>query len=224
VRLSLEGRDGQAGTLDVERVLVAVGRRPVTDGLGAREAGLELDRGFIRVDALYRTSVPGVSAIGDVIAFADRPHPQLAHVASAEGIVVAERIAGGAVEPINYDHIPACTYCEPEIGSVGLTEAEARERGYDVRIGTFPFSALGRARIAGETEGFVKIVGETKYDQLLGVHVIGGRATELVAEGAAALRLESTVEELARTIHAHPTMAEAVGEAAHAVLGGAIHL
>jgi len=168
--------------------------------------------------------VPGLSAIGDVIVIGDRPHPQLAHVSSAEGIVVAERIAGLDPAPLDYDKVPACTYCAPEIGSVGLTEAEARDRGYDVRVGTFPFSALGRARIAGETEGFVKVVGETRYDQLLGVHIIGAHATELIAEAAAALRLESTVEDLARTIHAHPTMAEAMGEAAHATLGGAIHL
>ncbi len=151
-------------------------------------------------------------------------HPQLAHVSSAEGIVAAERMAGHETRPIDYDHVPACTYCDPEIGSVGLTEAEAAARGYDVRVGTFPFSALGRARIAGETEGFVKIVGEKQHDQLLGVHIIGPRATELVAEATAALRLESTVEEIVRTIHAHPTLAEAIGEAAHAAHGAAIHL
>lgn len=224
VRITLEGRDGASDPIEVERLLVAAGRAPVTDGLGAAEAGVVLDRGFIRVDELYRTNVPGISAVGDVIAIGDRPHPQLAHVSSAEGILVAERIAGLDVEPLDYDRVPACTYSEPEIGSVGLTEAEARERGYDVRVGTFPFSALGRARIAGDTDGFVKIVGESRYDQLLGVHIIGGRATELIAEGAAALRLESTVEDLARTIHAHPTLSEAMGEAAHAALGGAIHL
>jgi dihydrolipoamide dehydrogenase len=141
-----------------------------------------------------------------------------------EGIVTAERIAGQEVRPINYDHVPACTYTEPEIGSVGLTERAARERGYDVRVGTFPFGVLGRAKIAGETEGFVKIVADTKYDEILGVHMIGPRATELVAEAVLALRLECTVEELIRTIHAHPTMSEAVGEAAHATHGAAIHL
>lgn len=224
VRIDLEDAAGAASAIVVDRLLVAAGRRPVTDGLGAEPVGLAIERGFVRVDALYRTAVPGISAIGDVIAIGDRPHPQLAHVSSAEGILVAERIAGHAVAPLDYDAIPSCTYCEPEIGSVGLTEAEAVRRGYDVRIGTFPFSVLGRARMAGDTEGFVKIVGETRYDQLLGVHIIGGRATEIVAEGAAALRLESTVEDLARTVHAHPTMAEAVGEAAHAALGGAIHL
>jgi dihydrolipoamide dehydrogenase len=152
------------------------------------------------------------------------PHPQLAHVSSAEGVLLAERLAGQYVTPIDYDQVPACTFCDPEIGSVGLTEAEAVARGFSVRTGMFPFSVLGRARIAGETEGFVKIVGESQDDQLLGVHIIGARATELVAEGTAALRLESTVEELIRTIHAHPTMAEAIGEAAHAVRGEAIHI
>jgi dihydrolipoamide dehydrogenase len=172
---------------------------------------------------MYRTNVPGISAIGDVIAI-DGPHPQLAHVSSAEGIVAAERIAGVATRAINYDHVPGCTYCDPEIGSVGLTEAEAKARGYDVRIGTFPFGVLGRAKMAGETDGFVKIVADKKYDELLGVHMIGARSTELVAEATVALQLESTVEELIRTIHAHPTFSEAIGEAAHAVHGAAIQL
>ncbi len=224
VSIDLADDKGDVTSLEVEILLVATGRQPVTDGLGAAEAGLTLDRGFIRVDELYRTGVPGISSVGDVITVGDRVHPQLAHVSSAEGVLVAERIAGRAVQPLNYDAIPACTYCEPEIGSVGLTEAAAIARGYDVRVGTFPFSVLGRARMSGDTEGFVRIVGETRYDQLLGVHIIGGRATELIAEAAAALRLESTVEDLARTIHAHPTLSEAMGEAAHAALGGAIHV
>src|SRR5262249_21151532 len=135
-----------------------------------------------------------------------------------------ERIAGRESRLLNYDHVPGCTYCDPEIGSVGLSEANARARGYDVRVGTFPFGVLGRAKMAGEIEGFVKIVADKKYDEVLGVHMIGLRSTELVAEATVALRLESTVEELIRTIHAHPTMAEAVGEAAHAVHGAAIHL
>src|SRR5207249_3606896 len=181
-------------------------------------------KGYIKVDTLFRTTVPGISAVGDVITFGGPGHPQLAHVSSAEGIVAAERIAGQAVRPINYDHVPGCTYCDPEIGSVGLSEREAKERGYDVRIGVFPFGVLGRAKMAGETDGFVKIVAEKTNDELLGVHMIGLRSTELVAEATAALRLESTVEELIRTIHAHPTMAEAVGEAAHAAHGAAIHL
>src|SRR4029077_1812907 len=148
----------------------------------------------------------------------------LAHVSSAEGILAAERIAGQEIRPLNYDQVPGCTYCDPEIGSVGLTEREAKARGYDVRIGTFPFGVLGRAKMAGETEGFVKIVADRKYDEVLGVHMIGARATELVAEATVAMRLEATVEDLIRTIHAHPTMAEAIGEAAHATHGAAIHL
>ncbi len=224
VRLVMESSSGQAESLVVEKLLVAVGRAPVTDGLGAEDVGLTLDRGYIVVDEMFRTNVPGISAIGDVITMGAASHPQLAHVSSAEGLRLAARLAGQEVAPIDYDQVPACTFCEPEIGSVGLTEAEARARGYAVTTGTFPFSALGRARIAGDTEGFVKIVGETRYDQLLGVHIIGGRATELVGEAAVALRLESTVEELVRTIHAHPTMSEAVGEAAHAAHGSTIHI
>jgi dihydrolipoamide dehydrogenase len=223
VDLQAQLADGQTVTLKVDYLLVATGRGPVTTGLEAERAGLQLERGYIKVDSQYRTGVPGISAVGDVITLGAGPHPQLAHVSSAEGIVVAERIAGQQPPPLNYDQVPGCTYCDPEIGSVGLTEREAVERGYDVRVGTFPFGVLARAKISGETDGFVKIVADKRYDEVLGVHMIGSRATELVAEATVALRLESTVEELIRTIHAHPTMAEAVGEAAHAVHGGAIH-
>jgi dihydrolipoamide dehydrogenase len=223
VSIEAQTPDGKTVALDAELLLVATGRGPVTSGLGAEEIGLAMDRGYIRVDREYRTSVEGISAVGDVISFGEPGHPQLAHLSSAEGIALAERLAGQEFRPINYDQVPGCTYCDPEIGSVGLTEAEARARGYDVRIGTFKFSILGRARIAGETEGFVKIVFEQKYDEILGIHMIGPRATELVAEATLALRLECTVEELIRTIHAHPTMSEAVGEAAHAAHGAPIH-
>jgi dihydrolipoamide dehydrogenase len=223
VELEAQMSDGKAGKLTAEYLLVATGRGPVTNGLGAEDVGLRMERGFIRVDAQYRTNVPGVSAVGDVITFDQPGHPQLAHLSSAEGIALAERIAGQEFRPINYDQVPGCTYCDPEIGSVGLTEAEAKARGFDVRVGTFKFAVLARARIAGETEGFVKIVAEKKYDEILGVHMIGPRSTELVAEASLALRLECTVEELIRTIHAHPTMSEAVGEAAHATHGAAIH-
>jgi len=223
VDLQFQKSDGAAEKLRADYLLVATGRGPVTAGLDAERVGLDLEKGYVRVDAGYRTSVQGISAIGDVITMGG-PHPQLAHVSSAEGVIAAERIAGQTVRPLNYDHVPGCTYCDPEIGSVGLTEREAARRGYDVRTGTFPFGVLGRAKIAGETDGFVKIVADKKYDEVLGVHMIGLRATELVAEAVVALRLESTVEELIRTIHAHPTMAEAVGEAAHAVHGAAIHL
>jgi len=223
VDLEAQTADGKSVKLNAEYLLVATGRGPVTNGLGAEDAGLQLDRGYIKVDAQYRTSVPGISAVGDVITFAQPGHPQLAHLSSAEGIVLAERIAGHDFRPINYGHVPGCTYCDPEIGSVGLTEADAKKQGFDVQIGTFKFGVLGRAKIAGETEGFVKIVAEKKYDEVLGVHMIGPRSTELVAEATLALRLECTVEELIRTIHAHPTMSEAVGEAAHAAHGAAIH-
>jgi dihydrolipoamide dehydrogenase len=216
--------DGKTLKIRVEYLLVATGRSPVTAGLDAEGRGLQFEQGYIKVDAQYRTSVRGISAIGDVITMGPAAHPQLAHVSSAEGIIAAERIAGRDVPPLNYDHVPGCTYCDPEIGSVGLTEREAAERGFDLRIGTFPFGVLGRAKMAGELDGFVKIVADKKYDEVLGVHMIGARSTELVAEATLALRLESTVEELMRTIHAHPTMAEAVGEAAHAAHGAAIHL
>ena len=218
-----QGADAKSQKLSFELLLVATGRGPVTEGLGAEKVGLKMDRGYIVVDQMFRTSVSGISAIGDVISMGG-PHYQLAHVSSMEGIVLAERIAGHAVQPINYDHVPRCTYTEPEIGSVGLTEAQARAQGHDVRVGSFPFRALARARMAGETDGFVKIVAEKKYDEILGVHIIGPRATELVAEAVMALRMEVTVEELIKTIHAHPTMSEAVGEAAHAALGAAIHV
>jgi len=224
--VDIEAQDGAGKTqkISAELLLVATGRGPVTAGLGGEALGIELEKGYVKVDSLYRTSVPGISAIGDVITMSAAPHPQLAHVSSMEGIIAAERIAGHDVQPLNYEHVPGCTYCDPEIGSVGLTEAEAKRRGYDVKIGTFPFGVLGRAKMAGETEGFVKIVADKKYDEILGVHMIGPRSTELVAEAVLALRLECTVEELVRTIHAHPTFSEAVGEASHAAHGAAIHM
>ena len=216
--------DGTIQKISADLLLVATGRGPVTAGLGAEEIGITLEKGYIKVDSMYRTSVPNISAIGDVITIDGPGHPQLAHVSSAEGILVAERLAGKDVRPINYDHVPSCTYCDPEIGSVGLTEADAREKGYDVRVGSFPYGVLGRAKMAGETDGFVKIVADAKYDEVLGVHMIGPRSTELVAEAVVALRLECTVEELVRTIHAHPTFSEAIAEAAHATHGAAIHM
>jgi dihydrolipoyl dehydrogenase len=223
VDLEAQTPDGKTARISAEYLLVATGRGPVTSGLGAEEAGLRLERGYVHVTRDFRTSVSGISAIGDVITFDQPGHPQLAHLSSAEGIVLAERIAAKEHGQINYDQVPACTYCDPEIGSVGLTESEAKSRGYDVKTGSFKFGILGRARIAGEIEGFVKIVFDKKYDEILGVHMIGPRSTELVAEATLALRLECTVEELIRTIHAHPTMSEAVGEAAHAAHGAAIH-
>ncbi len=224
VEMDVQLPDGKIETLRGDYLLVAVGRDPVTQGLGAEDAGVTLERGYVRVDSLYRTNVPGVSAVGDVITLGSPGHPQLAHIASAEGILAAERFAGWDVQPLNYDHAPACTYCDPEIGSVGLTEREAQERGHDVRTGTFPFGVLGRAKAAGEVEGFVKIVADKRSDEVLGVHMIGPRSTELIAGAVLALRLECTVEGLCRTIFAHPTFSEAVGEAARAVNGSAIHV
>jgi dihydrolipoamide dehydrogenase len=224
VSIEAQTPDGKTQTIAAELLLVATGRGPVTNGLGVEQLGLAMEKGYIKVDPLFRTSVPGISAIGDVITLGTGPHPQLAHVSSMEGIIAAERIAGKEPQAINYDHVPGCTYCDPEIGSVGLSEAEAKNRGYEVRTGQFPFGVLGRAKMANETEGFVKIVADTKYDEVLGVHMIGPRSTELVAEAVLALRLECTVEELIRTMHAHPTFSEAVGEAAHAAHGAAIHM
>ncbi len=224
VAVEAQTGDGKALALSADYLLVATGRGPVTDGLGAEDVGLRIEKGYVRVDEQYRTGVDGISALGDVITLGRPGHPQLAHVSTAEGILTAERIAGKETRALDYDHVPSCTYCDPEIGSVGLTEKEAQERGYEVRIGTFPFGPLGRARIAGETEGFVKIVADKKYDEILGVHMIGPRATELVVEPTVALNLECTVEDLIRTIHPHPTMAEAIGEAAHAAHGAAINI
>src|SRR4029077_13673504 len=223
VDVAMQLADGTTKTIKTDYLLVATGRGPVTTALNAEGVGLQLEKGYAQVDNLFRTNLPGISAIGDVITFGGPGHPQLAHVSSAEGIITAERIAGQETRPINYDHVPGCTYCDPEIGSVGLTEAEAKARGFDVRVGTFPFGIIGRAKMAQESDGLGKSVADKKYDELLGVHMIGPRSTELVGEATVALRLESTVEELIRTIHAHPTFAEAIGEAAHATHGAAIH-
>jgi dihydrolipoamide dehydrogenase len=211
---------GDAVRLEAEMLLVAVGRMPFTEGLGLEGTKIKLERGFVQVDEFQQTGEKGVYAIGDVV-----PTPLLAHLASKEGIVAVEHLAGQKdVRPINLRLVPNCTYCDPEVASVGLTEAKAREQGYDVKIGKFPFSASGKARILGEEEGFVKIVGEGKYDEILGVHIIGAHATELIAEACVAMQLESTAEELGRTMHAHPTVAEAVMEAAEGVHGLAVHI
>ncbi len=210
---------GKTETFRAEKMLLAVGRKPLSEGIGLEGINVATDRGYIQIDGMMRTNVPGVYAIGDVV-----PTAWLAHVASAEGIVAVEHMAGKNPPPLNYDQVPGCTYCSPEIGSIGLTEAKARERGYDVVVGKFPFTAIGKARIINETAGFVKIVAEKKYDEVLGVHIIGPKATELIAEAGAALRLEATSEELVRTIHAHPTLSEAMHEAAEAVGGHAIHI
>lgn len=202
-----------------EHLLLAVGRRAVTEGLGLEHTQVKVERGRVVVDAAYCTGEAGVYAIGDLI-----DTPWLAHVASAEGVAAVEHMAGMKPPAINYRHVPNCTYCWPEVGSIGYTEAQAREAGYDVRTGSFPFSAIGKAAILSESAGFVKIVADSTHDELLGVHIVGPHATELIAEAEAALRGELTVEEVIRTIHAHPTLHEAVHEAAEAVHGAAIHI
>jgi dihydrolipoamide dehydrogenase len=218
LRLRIESED-LSEWMEAQTLLVAVGRAPVTESLGLEELGIELDQGYVPVDEYMQTSMPNIYAIGDVVRT-----PWLAHVASAEGILAVEHLVGREVRPINYDQVPAVTFCQPEVGSVGLTEEQARDRGYDVGTGKFPFSALAKAAIEGTKTGFVKVVRETQYDELLGVHVIGPHATDLIAEACVALRLESTTEELFRTIHAHPTLAEAMAEAAHAAVDKAIHI
>ena len=210
---------GEAVEFDAEAVLCAVGRVPVLDELGLEALGVNREGRYLKVDDHYRTSLGWLYAIGDIV-----PGPQLAHVASAEGIVCVEAIAGHPTHPIDYGKIPSATYCRPEVASVGMTEEKAREMGYDVKIGQFPWAALGKASILGETDGFVKIISESKYGELLGVHIIGPHATDLIAEACVALQCEATVEEMFRTVHAHPTLPEGLMEAAHGVFGQPIHL
>jgi dihydrolipoamide dehydrogenase len=220
VRVTGKTSKGDAVSIEAEMLLVAVGRMPFTEGLGLEGTKIKVEKGFVQVDEFQQTDEKGVYAIGDVV-----PTPLLAHLASKEGIVAVEHLAGQKdVRPINLRLVPNCTYCDPEVASVGLTEAKARELGYDVKIGKFPFSASGKARILGEEEGFVKIVGEGKYDEILGVHIIGAHATELIAEACVAMQLESTAEELGRTMHAHPTVSETIMEAAEGVHGLAVHI
>ncbi len=219
VKLHIKAKDGKAQTVEVERVLVAVGRAPVIDDIGLDAAGVKTEGGFIQTDEYMRTSAEGVYAIGDVT----KP-PLLAHKASHEGIVAAEHIAGVAEHVVDYGNIPAVTYCHPEVASVGMTEEQAKEAGYDVTVGTFPFSANGRARTAGETDGFVKVIRDKKYSELLGAHIVGAHASEMIAEFVVGRQLETTVEEMELSIHPHPTLSEAIGEAALAALGRVIHI
>ena len=209
---------GEALALEADRLLLGVGRTAVLKDIGLESTKVKIERGRVVVDQFCRTHEEGVYAIGDLI-----DTPWLAHVASAEGVLAVEHIAGKNPRPIDYGQIPSCTYCWPEVGSIGLTEPEAKAKGYEIRVGSFPFSALAKATMLGESIGFVKIVADAKYDEILGVHIIGPHATELLAEASAALRGELTAEELAYTIHAHPTLHEATHEAAEAVHGHAIH-
>jgi len=211
--------DGKQQKIEAEKILIAVGRRPRTENIGLEKTKIKPERGFIKVNGYLQTDEPGIYAIGDIVLGT----PQLAHVGAMEGIVAVTKIAGKPVKPINLQHIPNATYCHPEIGSVGLTEAKARAAGYDVKIGKFPFTANSRASIVGQHEGFIKIVSDAKYGEILGVHIIGPQATELIAEAVAAMELEGTAEDLMWTIHAHPTLAEAMLDATSSVYGMAIN-
>lgn len=213
------GADGKALALEAELLLLAVGRAAVLDNLGLDHTGVKVDRGRVEVDEFCRTAEPDVYAIGDLIAT-----PWLAHVASAEGVLAVEHMAGKNPRPINYRQVPSCTYCYPEAASIGFTEAQARDAGHEVAVGTFPFAASGKAAILGENTGFVKVVAEKRYDEILGLHIVGPHATELIGVGSAALRGELTVQELSRTILAHPTLHETIHEAAEGVHGMTIHL
>jgi dihydrolipoamide dehydrogenase len=211
--------DGKQQKVEADKILIAVGRKPRTENVGLEKTKIKPDRGFIKVGKWLETDEPGVYAIGDIVLGT----PQLAHVGAMEGIVAVTKIANREGKPIDPRKIPNATYCHPEIGSVGLTEAKAKELGYNVKVGKFPFTANSRASIVGQHEGFIKIVSDTKYGEILGVHIIGPQATELISEAVAAMELEATVEDLMWTIHAHPTLAEAMLDASNSVYGMAIN-
>jgi len=217
-KVSIKTKKGEE-VVEADIVLSAVGIAPNTDGIGLEELGIETDEGRVKVDEFYKTNVEGVYAIGDILA-----GPALAHVASAEGIVCVEKIAGLNPDPVDYGNIPGCTYTNPEVSSVGLTEAKAKEAGYEVKVGKFPYSASGKASAAGQKDGFVKLIFDEKYGELLGAHMIGGNVTEMIAELVVAKKLEITGHELLKTIHPHPTMSEAVMEAAAAAYDEVIHI
>jgi dihydrolipoamide dehydrogenase len=206
-------------TLECDIVLSAVGVTPNTENIGLESAGVKTDKGKIVVDEFYRTNVPGVYAIGDITS-----GPALAHVASAEGIICVEKIAGHHPQPLNYSNIPGCTYCQPEIASVGMTEEQARAAGHDIKVGKFPFSASGKASAGGVKDGFVKVIFDAKYGEWLGCHMIGANVTEMIAEVVVARNLETTGHEIIKSVHPHPTMSEAVMEAAAHAYGEVIHL
>ena len=200
-------------------MLSAVGITPNIENIGLEELGIVTDKGRILVNDYYQTNLPGYYAIGDVL-----PNQALAHVASAEGIICVEKIAGHHPEPLDYGNIPGCTYCSPEVASVGMTEQAAKDAGIEVKIGKFPFSASGKASAAGAKDGFVKLIFDAKYGELLGAHMIGANVTEMIAEIVAIRKLETTGHELIKTVHPHPTMSEAIMEAAAAAYGEVIHL
>jgi dihydrolipoamide dehydrogenase len=220
VKLTVKTPKGETQTIEAERVLSAIGRAPLVEDIGLDAAGVKLDeKGFIKIDRQMKTNAEGVYAIGDVAG-----PPLLAHKGSHEGVQCVEAIHGDPHAGIDYGNIPNCTYCHPEVASVGLTEEQAREKGYDVEVGTFPWTANGRALTAGDTEGFVKVIRDKKYSEVLGAHIVGPHATELIAEFVVGRHLEATTEEMDRAMHPHPTLSEAIGEAALASLGHALHI
>jgi dihydrolipoamide dehydrogenase len=215
VRVSYTDANGNAQAKEAEKVLVAVGRGPLTKDIGLDKTKVELDRGFVKVNETQETAEPGVFAIGDIVAGL----PQLAHVGAMSGNVAMAKIAGKKFRPVRRDRIPCCTYTEPQIGSAGLTEAQAKEKGHEVKVGKFPFAGNSKATIVDSHDGFVKVVADAKFDEILGVHIIGPQATELIAEAVAVMELEGTVDELMFTIHAHPTLSEALLDGYGAVEG-----
>jgi dihydrolipoamide dehydrogenase len=212
-------KDGAIEVIDCDIVLSAAGVTPNTENIGLEMLGIKTERGFITVDDRYQTNIAGIYAIGDVL-----PTQALAHVASAEGITCVEGIAGMHIDKIDYNNIPGCTYCSPEISSVGYTEKGAKDAGFDIKVGKFPFKASGKATAAGATEGFVKVIYDAKYGEWLGAHMIGMNVTEMIAEVVTARKLETTGHEILKAIHPHPTMSEAVMEATAAAYGEVIHL
>ncbi|MEY5048192.1 MAG: dihydrolipoyl dehydrogenase [Bacteroidota bacterium] len=206
-------------TLEADVVLSAAGVVTNIENIGLEEVGVATDKGKVLVDDYYKTNIPGVYAIGDIV-----KGPALAHVASAEGIICVEKIAGHHVEPLNYGNIPGCTYCQPEISSVGLTEAQAKEAGYELKVGKYPFTASGKASASGHKDGFVKVIYDAKYGELLGAHMIGANVTEMIAEIVVARKLETTGYEILKSVHPHPTLSEAVMEATADAYGEVIHL
>lgn len=219
IQLCAQLANGKRETMEAEKLLVAVGRKPNTDNIGIENTKVELFKGFVVVDGYQRTAEPNVYAIGDVVSGT----PQLAHVASMEGMVAVGHIAGKPVVPINRNRIPGATYTEPGIGSVGMTEAQARAAGHQIKVGKFPFAVNSKASILGQHDGFVKVIADEKFGEILGVHIIGPNGFELISEAVAAMEAEATVETMMNTIHAHPTLYETVGEAFNSVYGLAIN-
>lgn len=218
-KVNIKNKKGEMVVVEAEAVLSAVGITPNIEGLGLEETGVITDKGRVIVNDFYQTNIPGVYAIGDIV-----KGQALAHVASAEGIICVEKIAGHHPEPLDYNNIPGCTYCSPEIASVGYTEKAAIEAGYEIKVGKFPFSASGKASAAGAKDGFVKLIFDAKYGEFLGAHMIGMNVTEMIAEIVVARKLETTGHEIIKSVHPHPTMSEAIMEAAAAAYGEVIHI